>query len=360
MQRVDDVTSPEYRTWLSEVDAIRWGVDSIIDVLKSNLSAAQKTAVLKGFFDVVPELGATERGKLQDQLATATLADSFDPDLGDTVGRLLRMISSDEELRALENMYWELDEQLEVGNKAAIVDASKNSDFVVSVLNDSTQPLGVREEAVERASELGSRAPLEELVAPGAQADPMLQFTALRSLGESAEDQASLQKVLDAAATHDKTDSEGRETFAAARIGVSESGVFGKSALLFADWKSRLEGAPEQTEADFVRSLLVGKTFARALLSDADVQGVSRYIDAGLRPLIAEVLAAPPVPSSRRLQMLAELATDLKTECEMRPAEVCSDSRDPRMRMAGELVSALLPRLAGTELEYYRAALQGR
>jgi hypothetical protein len=356
-QRVTDATSPEYGRWRAAARAAHWGLGAVMEALDSDLSPLQKSVVLSSLMDDLASLSPEERARLQERLASAVLSEELDGDLSDTIGRALRVINTSEQQQALEHMYFELDEQLEGNNKSAIVDASGSRVFVASVMTDSTQPLHVREQAIERAGDLGASAELLKFAERGV--EPELRVTALRSLGQTADDAAALEATIDAASDQPDIDSYGRDTLAAARVGASESNVPGKSLVLCADWRGRALAAGALAEQELVRALVSGKALARALLSDEDGKAAARCIDDQIAPLVSG-LGGVPVVEVQRLQLLAELATDLKSECSLRPPPSCSDPSDRRARFMGELARAVLPLLPGTGLEHYATLLATR
>ena len=308
-KRVTDATSPEYKRWQAAARAAHWGIGAVIEALDSDSSPLQKSVVLSSLLDDLASLPPEERNRLQARLASAVVAEELDADLSDTIGRTLRALNTAEQQQSLEHMYWELDEQLGANNKSAIVDASGSRPFVESVMKDSTQPLDVREQAVERAGDLGASGELRKLTERGVEAE--LRVTALRSLGQTAQDTAALEETLSAASDQPEVDSYGRDTLAAARVGASESNVPGKSLVLCADWRARAVAARGLAEQELVRALVSGKALARALLSDGDAAAAARCIDDEIAPLLS-ALGGVPVVELQRLQLLAELATDLE------------------------------------------------
>jgi hypothetical protein len=354
--RVSDVTSPEYREWRTAVQAARFGVDAVLEALAGDLASAQKAAILGSLLDDVAALSSVERRALQERLSGMVLAEELDADLGDIVGRLLRALDTPEQQRELAGMYRELDEQLAAHNKAAIVHASGDRGFVESIMNDSAQPSEAREQAIERVAELGASQSLRALGEPGG--DPTLRATALRAMGQYAEDEASLRETIAAAAEQPEVDRFGRDVRVAARVGVSESSVLGKSLVLCVDWKQRVSVAAQQSEDELVSSLVAGKAFARALLSDADARAAARCIDEQLAPLISGLSQGAAAP--QQLQLVAELSTDLKGECSLRPEPACVDPNDRRSRYGVELAQIVRPLLPGTGLEHYLSLLPVR
>jgi hypothetical protein len=355
--RVSDATSPEYKRWLVAAHETRWEVDAVMEALAGNLSPLQKSVILSSLLDGLAQLSSDDRRRLQERLASAALAEDLDADLSDVVGRLLRSLNTAQQQSELEGMFWELNEELKPLNKAAIVDASSNLRFVESIMNDGSQPRDVRERAVDRAGQLGAEHELRALSAPGG--DATLRVTALRSLGQHAKDLDSLEATVTAAAVEPEVDEYGRDSAVAARVGASESSVSGKSLVLCVDWEQRVLLAPQQGEPELVRAMVAGKALARALLTDTDAGSAGRCIAEHLQPLAEATIRAQPV-ETRQVQLLAELASDLKGECAIRPEPACIDPRDRRSTYGAELAKLLLPLVATPELAHYGSTLTAR
>ena len=144
--------------------------------------------------------------------------------------------------------------------------ASHNTEFVSSVLADAAEPLEVRESAVARIAELGDVHRLEPLLAPGSEADPTLKVASVGALAENARDGEELTKALDFAKADESPDAYGRTALSVAQASASESGVDGKSLVLFAEWKAALDwlngATPPQTV--LLQAMGTGKAFSRA------------------------------------------------------------------------------------------------
>ncbi len=362
MNRVEDPRSSEYDAWLSKLEGARLGVDEVMDILESGLSMAQKNAVLQAHLRELSRSGtfpAPERWG--ERLSELVLRTELDVDLGQRTGRILGRVSSRAKLAELEAEYRRRGATLQTGNKLAVVAASRNPEFVGAVLDDPSEPLEVREAAVERVAGLGDAQRLEHLAAPDSQADPTLKVASVGALAGSAEDAEELTKAVELARTEPAQDAFGRTALNVAQVRASESAVDGKSLVLFGEWKAMLDRLAADTPAEeqLLQALVTGKAFSRALWTEADPATAARVIDEGLAPAILKALSGTVKSSepNAQLQAIAEFAADFHDECALRAPSACSVPDDRRTTYAAELASMLRPRLADTELAFYAQRL---
>jgi hypothetical protein len=134
--------------------------------------------------------------------------------------------------------------------------------------------------------------------------------------------------------------------------------VPGKAALLFGVWAETLQASRSAPDpATLNRGLVPGKSLARAYWTD-ERASVAELSERDLAPLLAVVLDADRKAARwATVQLVAELASDLRFECSMRPTPACTDSADARSSFRDRLAGAVVRALAGSELEFYTAQL---
>ena len=89
------------------------------------------------------------------------------------------------------------------------------------MLNDSDEPLNVRERAVERLADVRNVAELRRLTAEDSKADPVRKNSALAKLAEKADDIAGLKDGVELSKARADPDSLGRSSLNVAQVGIS-------------------------------------------------------------------------------------------------------------------------------------------
>jgi len=343
-KRVDDPKSPAFQSWLGDVKEAQLREDEVLDLFDADLSGAQKNALLDAHLRELSLRGSFPAPERWSQrLTEAVLRSDLDLDLGHKAGRILGHVSSPRQLADLEAEYQRRGSTMSPGNKLAVVAASRNPEFVSSVLDDATEPLEVREAAIERVAEVGDPRRLEQIAAPDSKAEPTLKVASVGALAERAQTTAELTKAVDLARSEPEQDAFGRTALNVAQARASESEVDGKSTVLFEAWQTALAqlrgGAP--TEAVLLQTLATGKAFSRALWTEANPQTAAQLIEDALAPAIASSLAAvgPGSEQVALLQALAEFASDYCQECAMRAPAACTSGGDRRITYQAELAS---------------------
>jgi len=354
--RVDDPRSPAFQEWLFEMKQAQLREDEVLDILDSNLSAAQKNAVLDAHLRERTEAGSFAAPERWNQrLSEAVLRTDWDEELGHKAGNILGHVSTPQQLAELEAEYRRRGPTLGAGNKLAIVTASHNPAFVNSVLDDATEPLAVREAAVDRVAAVGDPQQLKRLAGPDSKAEPTLKVASVGALAENAQSTEQLTEAVDLARTTPEPDAFGRSALNVAQTRASESSVDGKSLVLFEEWKmalSRIDDGPAP-EPLLLQALIAGKAFSRALWTEGDRQTAAQLIDGRLAPTIVALLGRTDEPSQPALlQALAEFASDYCQECSTRAPNACSIAGDRRTSYATELATLVRPKLEGS-LAFY-------
>jgi len=351
--------SVDFRSWLEELDDEQLEATDVLDFLAAKaVNPEQKAAVLESYVDGLPgRTSFPEAERWRNRLAALLKSMDFPADMGLKMGRILTRVTTREVQLELQSHYAENREQLSEGNRLAIVMGSTDERFLASVVDDPDDDVSVRERALSRLARLGRVDRAQEIAARIEEGeDPRLTLTALRIAGVHAEDREDLEEVVEAAQHPFDADELGRNARDLAHVGISESRVSGKSAVVLDSWEHALRRPVEASGSDdeLVRTLVTGKALVHALWTESDRALVAALLEGRLLPLVETTLAVAAAKGNLgNAQAIGDFSLEFRRECATRPVPACEDSADPCTAFVQTLVATVTPYLADTELSFY-------
>ena len=352
--------SPAFEDWLAELhaeDDLEAG-DVLSFLAAPSIDMNQKIAVLETYVEAQPSGAAfPDAERWRNRLATLLQTMEFPADMGLKMGRVLTRVANPETQAKLEAHYAAHRDKLSEGNKLAIVMGSKDERFLSSVVDDRNDDVSVRERALSRLGRLGHVDRARETAAGLEDGDdPRLALTAMRIAGTHAEDRAALEELAETAKRPFATDELGRNAQDLAHVGISESKVSGKSAVMLGSWEQALrrQVAAATPEEELLRTLVLGKALVRALWTEGDPELAAGLLHQRVLPMVkATLVAASAQKNLNPLQVIGDFSLEFRRECTSRPVSVCDDSADPRVEFAPLLAAIVAPYLVNTEMSFY-------